>query len=193
MVSLCSILYTLKDKMENLEFRMYGLVPYNISPIQQGIQYGHGVVEYSLYANALSNGNPTKDAYTKWATKDKTFIILNGGTTNARRFNGEYVGTLNQHEQSLRIAGIPVCNFHEPDLGDTLTAVIFLVNEKVFDRKKYPDFEVHITEVDKLNKLKREGKDYTDLASYEKWKNAFGEDADKVVFLRDFLKQFRLA
>jgi len=31
--------------------RMYGLVPYNISPIQQGIQFGHAVVEYSLYHN----------------------------------------------------------------------------------------------------------------------------------------------
>ena len=29
-----------------LKYRMYGLVPYNISPIQQGIQFGHGVVEY---------------------------------------------------------------------------------------------------------------------------------------------------
>jgi len=27
---------------------MYGLVPYNISPIQAGIQFGHSVVEYSL-------------------------------------------------------------------------------------------------------------------------------------------------
>jgi hypothetical protein len=31
-----------------LEYRMYGLVPYNLSPIQQGIQFGHGVIEYSL-------------------------------------------------------------------------------------------------------------------------------------------------
>ena len=27
---------------------LYGLVPYNISPIQQGIQFGHAVVEYLL-------------------------------------------------------------------------------------------------------------------------------------------------
>ena len=31
---------------QKLELRMYGLVPYNISPIQQAIQYGHAVVEY---------------------------------------------------------------------------------------------------------------------------------------------------
>ena len=34
--------------MENLELRMYGLVPYNISPIQQGIQFGHAKDEYTL-------------------------------------------------------------------------------------------------------------------------------------------------
>ena len=34
-----------KDK---LEYRMMVLVPYNISPIQQGIQFGHAVVEYML-------------------------------------------------------------------------------------------------------------------------------------------------
>lgn len=30
------------------ELRLYGLVPYNISPIQQGIQYGHSKDEYTL-------------------------------------------------------------------------------------------------------------------------------------------------
>ena len=34
--------------IEKLKYRMYGLVPYNISPIQQGIQFGHGVVEYLM-------------------------------------------------------------------------------------------------------------------------------------------------
>jgi hypothetical protein len=29
------------------DWRMYGLVPYNISPIQQGIQFGHAVQEYN--------------------------------------------------------------------------------------------------------------------------------------------------
>lgn len=58
-----------------LEYRMYGLVPYNLSPIQQGIQFGHGVVEYMrTYYPA-----PPCDS---WADNDKTFIILNGGTTN---------------------------------------------------------------------------------------------------------------
>ena len=69
-------------KKENRIYRMTGLVPYNLSPIQQGIQFGHGVIEYSL------DFGDTPE-YQKWAKKDKTFIILNGGTTNGRRFDGE--------------------------------------------------------------------------------------------------------
>ena len=32
---------------EDLEWRMYGIVPYNISDIQKGIQFGHAVQEYN--------------------------------------------------------------------------------------------------------------------------------------------------
>ena len=77
--------------MENRTYRMYGLVPYNISPIQQGIQFGHAVVEYS-------NSHFNDSDYKKWSTIDKTFIILNGGTTNNNSTN---LGTLNIHLNTL--------------------------------------------------------------------------------------------
>ena len=41
--------------MGRLELRMYGLVPYNISPIQQGIQFGHAVVEYGRTCEGMKN------------------------------------------------------------------------------------------------------------------------------------------
>ena len=71
---------------KRLEYRMYGLVPYNISPIQQGIQFGHEVVEYGLKHGKSNVINDKVDTYTQWAKNDKTFIILNGGTTNNRFF-----------------------------------------------------------------------------------------------------------
>ena len=38
------------SKIKNdLEYRMYGFVPYNLSPIQQGIQFGHAVVEVVVF------------------------------------------------------------------------------------------------------------------------------------------------
>ena len=85
--------------IEKLKYRMYGLVPYNISPIQQGIQFGHGVVEY-----LMNNFNKPETQY--WAHDDKTFIILNGGTTN--NFE-ESLGTLNKN---LYLKGISQKDIH---------------------------------------------------------------------------------
>lgn len=155
---------------EELELRMYGLVPYNLSPIQQGIQFGHAVVEYGFIHFAEKN-------YRDWANNHKTFIILNGGTTNSSidQETGNPKGTLNQHAVNLRDMEVPFCTFHEPDLGDQLTAVVFLVNEYVFNKEKYPDPR------DPFN---------NDWAWSEHLTN---EELSRVLQMRDFLKQFRLA
>jgi len=157
---------------------MYGLVPYNLSPIQQGIQYGHAVVEYA-------QSNFSKDDYQKWAKNDKTFIILNGGTTNDRRYDGDYIGTLNRHKVELSKNGIIYADFHEPDLGDQLTAVVFLVDDRVFDFEKWPPYG---------------GKFYIDGTPEEtdfwEWKMKFDESekvADNIVWMRSWLKNFKLA
>ena len=164
--------------MNKREYRMYGLVPYNLSPIQQGIQFGHAVVEYA-------QSNFVMDDYQMWARHNKTFIILNGGTTNARRFNGEIVGSLNQHAHNIKNAGVSVAMFNEPDLGDCLTAVVFLVDDRVFDREKWPNYA---------------GPTYLDgtpePTEFYEWKMKFDEDekeADRIVFLRDYLSKFKLA
>lgn len=161
--------------MQNRTYRMYGLVPYNISPIQQGIQFGHAVVEYNLKFGETSE-------YQKWAKQDKTFIILNGGTTNN---NPESLGSLNQHLQTLLDNGVKLATFTEPDLGDQLTSIVFLVDDRVFDKKTWTDYD---------------GDLYLDNTPMEKpyyyWKMKFSDDektSDRIIFLREFLKQFRFA
>lgn len=156
----------------NLELRMYGLVPYNISPIQQAIQFGHSVVEYSLMEDY-------REEYLKWAKKWKTFIILNGGTTN--NTSPEKYGTLNKHLQTLFVYGINFSYFKEPDLGDQLTAITFIVDERVFNKEKYPE-PMYFRDEDPM-----EG----EFDSYEDWVKYIG--GPKNVFLREFLSQFRLA
>jgi hypothetical protein len=162
--------------VSNREYRMYGLVPYNLSPIQQGIQFGHAVVEYGLEFFSTPE-------YQEWARRDKTFIILNGGTTND---NNMRLGTLQQNYFELTDRGIRVGEFHEPDLGDQMTAVVFLVDDRVWDKVTWPDYD---------------GPYYADMktpehtAHYE-WKMKFADtekEASNIVFLRDFLKNFRLA
>jgi hypothetical protein len=170
-----------------LEYRMYGLVPYNISPIQQGIQFGHAVVEYGQTVKGLSN---LEKIYNKWAKEDKTFIILNGGTTNNTI---DRLGTLNQHLRTLTDNGIGTAVFHEPDLGDQLTAVVFLVDERVFNRELYPDFQEEklpygVRKPSKKVEVELEERNET---NYQKWVEKIG--GPKNAFLREFLKPLRLA
>lgn len=161
----------------DLEYRMYGLVPYNISDIQKGIQFGHAVVEY---ANLYSSTTP----YVEWSRYDKTFIILNGGTTNkgTNLEDGLPFGELNKHELTIskKFPDLKFAIFDEPDLGDQLTAICFLVDERVWDSEKYPD---------------REETDH--LLSCDVWaKDVFNEvpsRANQIIELRNFLKQFKLA
>lgn len=156
---------------KNLKLRMMGLVPYNLSEIQKGIQFGHAVVEYGRSVNGL---NPFEDMYNQWADHDKTFIILNGGTTNN---NPERLGTLNLYMQTLENNGILFAPFYEPDLGDQLTAFVFLVDERVWNKEKYPEFIVYNSEDDEER--------------YYDWVSNIG--GIKNAFLREFLGNLRLA
>jgi len=157
-----------------LEYRMYGLVPYNLSPIQQGIQFGHAVVEYGQIVKGIP---PFEAIYDKFAKKDKTFIILNGGTTNE---NPDKLGTLQQHAISLKNNEVLFAEFREPDLNDTLTGIVFLVDERVFNKELYPDFQPD-AQASELRTLKQ----------YHEWVEKIGGESN--AFLREFLPKFRLA
>lgn len=178
---------------EKLELRLYGLVPYQLTGIQQAIQYGHALQEYNneimeIIEDAASGRlvlpEDRREMYKfeQWRKEDKTFIILNGGTTNT---NLDHLGTLNDHRLTLKEHGIKIADFYEPDLGDQLTAVVFLVDERVFDRKKYPDYDGLFHG------------DGTPLhTDYNEWKLQFGTyqpDIEKIIFLREFLRNFKLA
>ena len=163
---------------EKLELRMYGLVPYNISPIQQGIQFGHAVVDYGLQHGMT-------EQYLDWAQNWKTFIILNGGTTND---NPKWLGTLNQHAQTLGEMNIPTSCFHEPDLGDQLTAIVFIVDERVFNKEKYPDPKFLPMPVIP------ESLPFTEKENEKILQNFIQSIGGHTNYkLREFLKQFRLA
>jgi hypothetical protein len=160
------------------KYRMYGFVPYNISPIQQGIQYGHGVVEYGITYGET-------EEYQRWSRIDKTFIILNGGTTNT---NIEHPGTINLITGNLKKLKVEFATFHEPDLGDQLTAVVFLVDERIWDREKYPDYRgSYVSTGWNTSPMEPE---------YSSWMSQFSDDVEearRIIELRTWLKEFRLA
>lgn len=195
--------------MENkLELRMYGIVPYNISPIQQGIQFGHAVVEYG---QIIKEGKKQQEIiYNDWANNWKTFIILNGGTSNHsinryHQTDEPFVGSMESNLVLLEQNNVDIATFYEPDLNDMLSAIVFIVDERVFNRKKYPDFgdwvidnygdllitdDPYETRKSIINKLK-ESTNKEDQKVYKNWVNFVG--GEKNVFLIDFLRNFRLA
>lgn len=197
--------------MKKLEKRMYFLVPYNISPIQQGIQAGHAVVEYGL-----EHGKNKE--YEDWAVNWKTFIILNGGTSNSglEKYYGmdNELGSMEQHLKTLKDNGIICSWFKEPDLNYCLTGISFIVDERVFNKKEYLDFDdwykenetnykKEVNDLESVKNAKSLSSHYNDVynISYEEmaiidaykdiWKKYIG--GEKIIFLRNFLKNFRLA
>lgn len=116
----------METRMEKLEYRMYFFVPYNISKIQMGIQSGHAALRY---ANTY---HKTKE-YQKFL-ENETWIILNGGTTNS------FDGSLNKIMDSLYHNNINCSQFYEPDLNNALTAVCFLVDNRVYQGLGYNDW-----------------------------------------------------
>jgi len=176
---------------KNLEKRMYFLTLYNISDIQKGIQCGHAQNEYALnYWN--------DEGFQDWAKNWKTWIILNGGTSNdaSKSFYGaeKELGSMEKHLSILMENIDKFTVFYEPDLNNALTSIAFLVDERVFNKKDYPDFINYMFEIKQVNNLDldvSEGYEDRYPKEYQEWVDFVGGKQN--VFLREFLQQFRLA
>lgn len=180
---------------KELELRMYFFVPYNISSIQKSIQAGHSALRYArLFAE--------KDPLVwEFVDKHETWVILNGGTTNSEYdFDGTPKGSLNQIADSLQENDIQFSYFIEPDLNNALTAVCFIIDERVFNRKDYPDFQDYLVDVLNVYKPEQKFKVYRTSIDflktmhpeeYKEWVRLLG--GVKNVFLRDLIRDKKLA
>ena len=177
--------------MNNLEKRMYFLVPYNISPIQQAIQAGHSMGEYALKYGRYDSDHLIWEFLEKW----KTWIVLNGGTTNFEMIEvdgvDEYIGTLNQIQVSLDDENIEYATFIEPDLNDALSAVCVIVDERVFNRKDYPEFMDWLG--DRAIWMGNNWGNY--LVDEDKHRKEYSEfiGGEEIIFLRELLNNKKLA
>ena len=189
------------EQKKELELKAYFFVPYNISPIQQGIQTKHAFDEFLL----TYGRNNSKHIVWDYMEKHKTVIILNGGTTNNRyEFGtGIPVGTLNQIVEQLQQNAVEYGWFQEPDLNDALTAICFIADERVWNYEDYPNLVDYIC--DRLVKDRKNDisdkvrislmpeiqimKDYFDY-HYE-WGKMMG--GEKNIFLRELIRGKKLA
>lgn len=181
------------------KWRMYGFTPYNMSPIQKAIQFGHAVVEYMLKYGEKHDQKMTDDRKNckEWAENNKTFIILNGGTTN--KTEGR-LGTMNQHLATFKYEFLdwPVATFNEIDLGDQLTSFVFLVPEQVYNTKRFPDFVDVVKLFPECDGFNQETLcNYADALKneehelYQAW--VINTGGPQIVKMREFLKPFKLA
>ena len=189
-----------------MEKRMYFFVPYQLTGIQQGIQCGHAALEY---ANRFHESELFQDFVNNW----KTWIVLNGGTTNVG-YQGLNKGSLNQIYDSILFYNvearlddkIDVEKFFEPDLNDAMTAICFICDEQVFNKDLYPDFIDFVMNIKMypearktISKEKEKGlksltnSDYKRIFPeyYEEWLELIG--GPKTAFLKELTNGKKLA
>jgi hypothetical protein len=180
-----------------LELRMFTLVPYNIMGIQKGIQHEHSVTQF-LVDHVIDADIPDERAI-RWARSHKTVIVKNGGTSNEGHhilhIEGEiwYEGTMQQARRKLKELGVNFSEFYEPDLNSMLTGLSLIADERVFDRRKYPDFKdiPFDPETDGKDEFTiRQWEDNNELAKVQ-WAEMLGGDTN--VELRKFLFSYKLA
>lgn len=170
-------------KMKNkkkLTYRLYFLTMYNISPIQQGIQCLHATVE--MIIKGLGKKPTLWKPLWQWMTKDKTVVILNGGTSNDGTIFKNYgkatdlskLGTMQKHVEYLKSIGVPYATFREPDLNGALSSIAILVDNRVFESEPMESDPA-------TNKL----------YWHKSYINSIG--GEKNVKLKWFLQNFRLA
>jgi hypothetical protein len=131
-------------------------------------------------------------AFNKWRKEDKTFIVLNGGTTN-ESISDKWYGSMQKYRDTLYENGVVFGEFYEPDLNNTLTSIVFLVNERVFDKVNYPNFEKEMLPWSKTKPSEKKLKELEErnANNYENWIDKIG--GPKNAFLREFLSKFKLA
>ena len=174
---------------KQLELRMYFFTVSSLCGISKGIACGHASLEYAyLYGQSQE--------FIDFIQQHKTWIILNGGTTNDERdLDDKPLGTLNQIGDALDENDIKFSHFREPDLNHALTALCFIADERVFNKKDFHDFKDFLSGISKsyieANNLTYDETKERYHTDYKEWIRGIG--GIKNEFLRDLIKDKKLA
>ena len=171
-----------------LELRMYFFVPYQLKGIQQAIQAGHAALEY---ARKFKDDKQFINFVNNW----KTWIILNGGTTNEDA-DHDRLGTMQEISDEIVLNKIKYAEFYESDLNDALTAICFICNEKVFNFEDYPNWKRYIMDkmIDSLPDVLTQNEEELEKRFpklYKDWLDKIG--GKKNAFLKELIRDKNLA
>lgn len=160
---------------------MYGVVIRHLSGIQKGIQYQHATQEY---ANQFS---ADKD-HIKWAKEDKTTVILECNSTDNDSILTADKAEMQDFVAKLIALSWKYATFVEPDLNNTMTAVVCLADDRIWDKTNYPDWKTVCYEnrFSGENALEAESNGY-----YKAWLQKIG--GPRIAEMKKILGAFRLA
>ena len=110
-------------------------------------------------------------------------IILDGGTSL----------DLKQLFDNLCENDIKFAYFIEPDLNDAISSICFLADERVWDRKNYPDYNDWLIQNSHLLTILTSypPQEFVDEKLYKDWVEFIG--GEKNVYLREIIKGKRLS
>lgn len=115
-----------KEDKASLKYRMYVLSLRQLSSINKACQGIHSALEYA-------NKYHEDVEYRKYIQEDKTLIMLDGGI----------LSDLESIVDTLVANDIKYSYFMEPDLGNIITSVCFIADERVWDEnyiKSYMEY-----------------------------------------------------
>lgn len=144
----------MEEKQQHV-YKMYGIVLRQLDGINSGVQTAHAVCEY------IRKHWEDEDLQ-QWLNKDKTLIVLNGGTYK----------DLVEIMYKFKDNGIKYETFEEEDLDELTTCIAVLADERVWDKKEYGTIEQFVE-----NNAKKILED-EDLQPKE-WKSSEWEEAER--------------
>ena len=172
----------------DLKYKLYCLVNYQFAgTVHAGIQAFHAGIEYS------NDFGDTPEWY-EFSRKTKAVVFLNGGTTNSSGIDvwgGVCIGSMQDHIEKLKNNNINYSCFFEPDINNALTSISFLVDERVWDKEKYPDPTVDELKVYYDTNINDTNINVNNVGYLFNmyYKENYGE---KAAFLRTWLRGFKL-
>lgn len=119
---------------------------------------------------------------------DKILMVLNGGTNDKE---------MNKFNLELGEFQIETGTYYSSELDNQLTCLVFLGDERVFNKEDYPDFDQFLLRHQDIIDTFEKDRSYESIVNeitknrstvYEDWVTSIGGKRNE--FLRGFLKQF---
>lgn len=194
--------------MPDLTCRMYAIIADDIHPNKIAIHVALALQSYNNkmfdteeeIARGLKLSHQeyyTHGAFKQW-TKDKDLVLVKGETIN-RKINDIETKTqtkLNNLLSTLNKNKIETGTYYAPEIGNELTCVIFVADERAYNEKDYPDFGTFLSKHTDIIDTFEKNRTYESIVQeiktnrstvYLDWVRSIGGERNE--FIREFIKE----